>query len=214
MEQDILSHIGKILNREWFSALFDYFKQEPRDAGADRFRMTNAILLVYAFEIVHSGSAAATFSDIKAETARVFGDGTDKHQHRAAAEILGALLTSTADKPIDLRTEIWEYCFPIVQRVFADGLTPENASYWITFLHLLFQGRDPRRSWPIVESLALFRLDMSSNAAFKESSKIQLLQQCVTFLGWHFQLEKPVIEDFLAHLDHPYKGVREAWASH
>ncbi|KAL8734793.1 MAG: hypothetical protein Q9181_003037 [Wetmoreana brouardii] len=210
VEQETLSHIGGILTREWFSALFDYFKQEPRDAGADRFRMSNAILLVYAFELVHDGTAAATFSDIKTETTRVFGDGTDKHQHRAAAEILGALLTSTADKPVGLRTEVWEYVFPIVQQVFADGLTPENSSYWITFLHLVLQGKDPRRSWPIVESLASFRLDMSSNAAFKESSKIQLLQQCVTDLGWHFQLEKPVMEDFLAHLDHPYKGVREA----
>ncbi|KAL8691736.1 MAG: hypothetical protein Q9218_003107 [Villophora microphyllina] len=210
VEQQMLNHIGKILTREWFSAIFDYFKQEPRDAGADRFRMSNAILLVYAFELVHSGTAAVTFAEIKAETARIFGDGTDKHQHRATSEILGALLTSTADKSVELRNEVWEYAFPIVQQVFADGLTPENSSYWNSFLHLVLQGKDPRRSWPIVESLALFRLDMSSNAAFKESSKIQLLQQCVADLGWRFQLEKPVIQDFLVHLDHPYKGVREA----
>jgi proteasome activator subunit 4 len=68
------------------------------------------------------------------------------------------------------------------------------------------QGKDPRRSWPIVEWLTSFRLDMSSNAAFKESSKIQLLQQCVQAAGWHFQNDKPLLEDFLEHLDHPYKG--------
>ena len=209
-EQRVLDQIGKILDRDWFSALFDYFKQEPRDAGADRFHMSNAMLLVYAFELLYAGSTVAKLSDIKTEIARIYGDGTDKHQHRATAEILGALLTSTVDKPINIRTEVWEYVFPIVQNVFADGLTPENQSYWITFLHLVLQGKDPRRSWPIVESLATFRLDMASNAAFKESSKIQLLQQCVTDLGWHFQLEKPIIDDFLAHLDHPYKGVREA----
>ena len=210
VEETSLRQIGKIMTREWFAALFDYFKQEPRDAGADRFRMTNAILLVYAFEVIHSGFAAATMSDIKAETTRVFGDGSDKHQHRAAAEILGALLTSTADKSLELRTHVWEFGFPIIQQVFSDGLTPENSSYWANFLHLMLQGKDPRRAWPIVESLSLFRLDMSSNAAFKESSKIQLLQQCVADLGWHFQLDKPVMKDFLAHLDHPYKGVREA----
>ena len=55
-----------------------------------------------------------------------------------------------------------------------------------------------------------FRLDMSTNAAFKESSKINLLHQCIIDSGWHYQLEKPIVEDFLAHLDHPYKGVREA----
>ena len=209
-EERVLNRIGKILDRRWFSTLFDYFKQEPRDAGADRFRVSNAMLLHYAFELLHHGLLAASYADIKEEIATVFGDGTDKHQHRATAEILGALLSSTVDKSIELRSQVWEYVFPIVQRIFADGLTPENSSYWITFLHMVLQGKDPRRSWPLIESLALFRLDMSSNAAFKESSKIQLLQQCVTDLGWHFQLEKPVMEDFLAHLDHPYKGVREA----
>ena len=209
-ETAALIQIGKSLDRKWFSALFDYFKQEPRDAGADRFRMSNAMMLSYTFELMYQGSTSATLSDVKAEIARIYGDGTDKHQHRATAEILGALLSSTIDKGIEIRTEIWEYAFPIVQNIFADGLTPENSSYWITFLHLVLQGNDPRRSWPIVESLANFRLDMSSNAAFKESSKIQLLQQCITDLGWHFQLEKPIIEDFLEHLDHPYKGVREA----
>lgn len=210
VEQQTLGHIGKILDRRWFSVLLDYFKQEPRDAGSDRFRVSNAMLLHYAFQLVHHEYTAASLAEIKMEIARVFGDGTDKHQHRAAAEIFGALLTSTTDKPIELRTRIWEYVFPMVQKVFADGLTPENSSYWITFLHMVLQGKDPRRAWPLVESLALFRLDMSSNAAFKESSKIQLLQQCVTDLGWHFQLERPVIDDFMAHLDHPYKGVREA----
>ena len=62
----------------------------------------------------------------------------------------------------------------------------------------------------MVDWLASFRLDMSTNAAFKESSKINLLHQCIIDAGWHFQLEKPIVEDFLAHLDHPYKGVREA----
>jgi hypothetical protein len=47
---------------------------------------------------------------------------------------------------------------------------------------------------------------MSSNAAFKESSKVQLLQQCILEAGWHFRLEKPILEDFLKHIDHPYKG--------
>ena len=210
VERRALAQIGKLLDRAWFSAFFGYLKQEPRDAAADRFRMSSALLLVYAFELMYQDFATVSLSDIQEEVAEVFGDGSDKHQHRATAEILGALLTSTVDKPLETRTAIWNYAFPIVQKVFADGLTPENSAYWMTFLHLVLQGKDPRRSWPIVDLLASFKLDMSSNAAFKESSKIQLLQQCVSDLGWHFQLEKPIIEDFVKHLDHPYKGVREA----
>lgn len=209
-ERSALTQVGQVLTRAWFSAFFGYLKQEPRDAGADRFRLSNAMILVYTFELVHEDLTAAKFSDIQGLVVDVFGDGSDKHQHRATAEILGALLMSTVDKKSELRNMMWDYAFPIIRRVFSDGLTPENSSYWITFLHLVLQGKDPRRSWPMVEWLSNFRLDMSSNAAFKESSKIQMVQQCVTDLGWHFQLEKPIIADFLGHLDHPYKGVREA----
>ena len=34
--------------------------------------------------------------------------------------------------------------------------------------------------------------------------------QTIQDAGWHFRAEKPILEDFLAHIDHPYKAVREA----
>ena len=209
-ENRVISQVGKALDRSWFSTFFEYLKQEPRDASADRFRVSSAMMLGYAFDQMHEGRLAVTFDDIKEQVASTFGDGSDKHQHRATAEILGGLLGSVHDKSIKTRDAVWEFCMSVVLKVFTDGLTPENSGYWTTFLHLLLQGKDPRRSWPLLEWLAEFRLDMSSNAAFKESSKIMLLQQCVTDAGWHFQLEKPVLKDFLQHIDHPYKGVREA----
>jgi proteasome activator subunit 4 len=61
----------------------------------------------------------------------------------------------------------------------------------------------------MIDWLANFRLDMDTNAAFKESSKISLLQLVISACGWHFQLERPIVENFVEHLDHPYKGVRE-----
>jgi proteasome activator subunit 4 len=151
----------------------------------------------------------ATFEDVKDLAHAVYGDGTDKHQHRAMAEIMGAMISSAEDFPIDLRTKIWEFAFPIVRRIFTEGLTPENSSYWATFVTLVVGGKDPRRAWPMVDWLASFRLDMDTNAAFKESSKITLLQLVIGACGWHFQLERPIVENFLEHLDHPYKGVRE-----
>ena len=210
VENQALTQLGQILDRAWFKSFFGYLKQEPRDAGADRFRMSSAIMLVYTFELMYEGRTLATFEDIREEISEIYGDGNDKHQHRATAEILGALLTATVDKKIETRTMIWEYAFPIIRGVFSDGLTPETSGYWQVFLNFILQGKDPRRSWPIVDWLSSFRLDMSSNAAFKESSKIRLLQQCIADSGWHFQLEKPIIKDFLQHLDHPYKGVRES----
>ena len=210
VEIKVRTQMGKLLTRKWFATFFGYLKQEPRDASADRFRMASAMMLMYAFDLVINQVAVATFEDIKELVKTVYEDGTDKHQHRATAEILGAMLTAVIDDDVTKRSMVWEFTFPIIRKVFSDGLTPENSGYWTTFLHLVLQGKDPRRAWPIVDWLASFRLDMSSNAAFKESSKIQLLQQCIVDAGWHFQLEKPIIHDFLTHLDHPYKGVREA----
>ncbi|GLA77993.1 hypothetical protein AtubIFM55763_010475 [Aspergillus tubingensis] len=211
VEWKVRAYMGKLFDRSWFSKFFMYLKQEPRDPSADKFRMPCAMMLLYAFELMlRDGLTAATFQDIQEEIQLVFEDGSDKHQHRATAEILGALVSSVADTSVEKRTMVWEYAFPIVQKIFTDGLTPENSGYWTTFLHMILQCRDPRRAWPLVDWLASFRLDMGTNAAFKESSKINLLHQSIIDAGWHFQLEKPIIKDFLAHLDHPYKGVREA----
>ncbi|KAK8215360.1 Proteasome activator BLM10 [Zalaria obscura] len=209
VEQSIRIRAGKCIDRHWLSTYFGYLKQEPRDANADRFRMTSSMVVAFAIDLMFDGLTVATFDDLKDLTQAVFGDGSDKHQHRATAEILGALLTTCEDFSPANREKAWEYAFPIIRRIFQDGLTPENSSYWSTFVNVIFAGKDPRRCWPLLDWLASFRLDMDTNAAFKESSKISLLQLVISALGWHFQLEKPILEDFLAHLDHPYKGVRE-----
>lgn len=210
VEKGVRNRIAKHLTRSWFSNYFAFMKQEPRDASADRFRMASAMVLTHCFDLVFSGLTEATFEDIKDLTQSVYADGSDKHQHRATAEIMAALLSSAPDLEAEQRTAVWEYVFPIIRGIFKDGLTPENSGYWTTFLHVVLQSKDPRRGWPLVDWLASFRLDMESNAAFKESSKVHLLNQCICDAGWHFRLEKPILEDFMQHLDHPYKGVREA----
>lgn len=208
VEQRVRKQVGSLLDREWFSKYFNYMKQEPRDSSSDRFRTTNAVALNAAFTFIFTGLSPCSFDDIKELVQEVFQDGSDKHQHRATAEILGGLVSTAIPLDESQRSEIWSYVFPIVRDIFEDGLTPENSSYWNTFLDIAIQNKDPRRSWPLIEWLASFRLDMSSNAAFKESSKITLLEHCIIGLGWHFRLDQPILENFLSHLDHPYKGVR------
>lgn len=137
VENGARNAIGKKLDRKWFNVFFGYLKQEPRDGGADRFRMASSMLLQFAFNLVREGLAAVTFDEIKKETTQVLGDGSDKHQHRATAEILGALVASYRDSSLQHRDAMWEYVFPIVKKIFEDGLTPENSSYWTSFLHLI-----------------------------------------------------------------------------
>ena len=209
VEKHVRSRIGAFIDRPWLSKFFGYLKQEPRDTSQDRFRMTNVLVISFILEYVLTGIARATLQDVKDLVQEVFGDGSDKHQHRATAEIIGSLINAATPLSLEVREDVWSYVFPIIRDVFEDGLTPENSSYWLSFLDAALQNKDPRRSWPLVEWLASFRLDVSSNAAFKESSKIDLLEHCIYDLGWHFQLADPILDDFLSHLDHPYKGVRE-----
>ena len=137
VENDARKAIGKHLDRKWFNTFFGYLKQEPRDGGADRFRMASSMLLQFAFNLVREGVASVTLDEIKEETANVLGDGSDKHQHRATAEILGAIVSSYRDSTKKNRDAMWEYVFPIIRGIFEDGLTPENCSYWTAFLHLI-----------------------------------------------------------------------------
>ncbi|EWC44085.1 hypothetical protein DRE_07220 [Drechslerella stenobrocha 248] len=210
VERTARDHIGSLIDRTWFRSFCDYMKQEPREGMADRFRMASPILLQFIFELVREGTAALKFEDIYEGALELFGDGGDKNQHRATAELFGALLNSARDCSEIDKSNIWSLILPIITKIFDEGLNPDNLSYWIAFIHTAFQGKDLRRSWQIVQHLASFRLDLGSNAAFKESSKIQLLQQCINDAGWHFQLHQPIWDDFLQHLNHPYKGVREA----
>jgi proteasome activator subunit 4 len=209
IEMGVRKQMGSYMDRHWISTFFGYMKQEPRDQIADRFRMSSSMIVAYILDLMSAGLTVATWEDFKDLTQAVYGDGSDKHQHRAMAEICGALIQSAEDFEPEMREKVWEFVFPIVRRIFSDGMTPENTSYWLTFVTLIVGGKDPRRAWPLVDWLANFRLDMGTNAAFKESSKITLLQTVINAVGWHFQLERGVLDDFLEHIDHPYKGVRE-----
>ncbi|KAI1100070.1 hypothetical protein F4804DRAFT_57774 [Jackrogersella minutella] len=210
VERAARQQIGKLVTKEWLSQCFSYLKQEPRDSSSDRFRTSNVVLLMHIFDLMIYGQTELKFADVKELVAEVYGDGSDKHQHRATAEILGALMTGTAYDPVHMKEEVWDFAQPMILDVFADNLTPDNLSYWITCLHFIIDTKDPRRANELISRISSFRLDMNSNAAFKESSKVQLLEFLINDCGWHYRHEKPILDDFLAHIDHPYKAVRES----
>ena len=210
VEKKVRDQIGNILTREWVKQCFEYLKQEPRDSSQDRFRMSHVYLLMHVFDMMHHGNTQVKFEDVVSLTMEVYADGSDKHQQRAASEILGALLAGSSDDPSTTRDKVWGFAAPMLLRVLANDLTPETLDYWLTCVHMILDSKDPRRSHEIVDKLQSFRLDMTSNAAFKESSRVSLLEFVVADGGWHFRQVDGILQDFLAHLDHPYKAVRES----
>ncbi|PKS11355.1 hypothetical protein jhhlp_003117 [Lomentospora prolificans] len=209
LETGVRRQVGELITKEWLTKAFEYMKQEPRESS-DRIRMSNIYMLMHVFDLMYYGQTRIKLDDVVALVEEVYGDGSDRNQHRATAEIFGALLAGSSDDPLELRQPVWDYAAPKLLRILSEELTPENQAYWTNCLHLIVDSKDPRRTHQIQEALSAFRLDMSSNAAFKESSKIQLLEYIITDAGWHYRQEKPLLEDFLAHIDHPYKTVREA----
>ncbi|KAF5006539.1 hypothetical protein FDECE_7108 [Fusarium decemcellulare] len=209
-EGALRDQMGKILNREWLSQCFNYLKQEPREDLIGIFRMSNVKLLMHVFSLMYYGKTEVTLDDVKELTKEVLGDGNDERRHQATSEIMCALLAGSRDHPPEIRNRVWEYAALMTLNILTNHLTPDNIQYWLRCVHAILFCRDPRRSHEIVNALRSFRLDMTSNAAFKESSKVQLLEFIVADGGWHFRHEKPILDDFLAYIDHPYEAVREA----
>ncbi|KAL8310876.1 hypothetical protein RB597_001893 [Gaeumannomyces tritici] len=210
LERQKRAQVGKLLTKDWFKQYFEYAKQEPRDSLNDRFRMHNVILLIHVFDLMNYGLTEAKLEDIGDLIKDVYGDGSDKHQHRATAEILGALLSGSCEETVEVREKVWAYAGPLLLKILEEDLTPDSLHYWMTCLHVIADAKDPRKFHEIMESMSAFRLDMNSNAAFKESSKVQLLELMISTSGWHFRHSQPILNDFLKHIDHPYKTVREA----
>ncbi|KAL5601027.1 hypothetical protein BROUX41_005856 [Berkeleyomyces rouxiae] len=209
-ERSVRNQIGGLITIDWLRKCFDYMKQEPRDQNSDRFRLSNTYPLMYIFDLMHYGCTSIKMKDVIKLVAEVYEDGSDRNQHRATAEILAAMLSGSADDPVESRDKVWEFASPMLLKILEEDLTPENLSYWTSCVHLVIDSKDPRRSHEIFSALTSFRLDLSSNAAFKEASKIRLLEILIASSGWHFRGDAPIMENFVAHLDHPYKTVRES----
>ena len=210
LELSVKKHIGDIITRDWLHTYNAYLKQEPRDASADRFRLQSCHLMIHICQMILRGETVLTMEEFKEEFEETYGDGSDKHQHRAASEILSSMFLSVFDWPIEKRKEIWDYCLPKIIKVFDEGLTPDNLGYWMAALHMMLGNRDPRFMRELYDYMASFRVDMTSNAAFKDSSQILFLEYVVSGAGWHFRNTDAALKDFLAHIDHPYKQVRDA----
>ncbi|KAK9481275.1 hypothetical protein V1514DRAFT_300594 [Lipomyces japonicus] len=204
--ENLLRAMGSEINKDWLQSLFNLYTQEPRQE-LDGFTSVHAIFVSSVFMLIYSGRAAVSFEDAAEIIQALYGDGEDKNRHRATAEVLAGALTSHGDT--EHIKKIARFAIDIFKNAVLDKITPENLGYWTGFVSYVFARIDSRLLWPFVEFLTSFRLDVTSNAAFKESSKFSLLRVFIGQLSWKFQNEEQIEQDLLSHLDHGYKGVRE-----
>ncbi|KAK9369687.1 hypothetical protein V1509DRAFT_561786 [Lipomyces kononenkoae] len=201
-----LLRAGSMIDAEWFSTFCELLTQEPR-SDQDSFRIIYAMLSMMVFMMIHEGYTVIKWDEALAKVVEVYGDGEDKNHHRATAELLGGMLANT--KSVDYSMKANAFAIKIFENVVDESLTPENLSYWTRFVSFLTPMTDPRSNLLITQKILSVRIDVHTNAAFKESSRISLLRHLLSQLTWRLDGDQPIVDDFLSHLDHSYKGVRE-----
>ncbi len=108
-----------------------------------RFRMHHVVALMQCFDLVNYDESAATLDDIQGPCqGAVRGRAATNTSTAPTAEVLGAMLTAGSDDPVDIREKVWGFAAPMMLKIFADDLTPDNLQYWMTCLHLTVDGKD------------------------------------------------------------------------
>lgn len=133
-------------------------------------------------------------------------DPSDKNWHRCLSEILSSLLVSTLFSTEAERKLKVDFLFKIFTTSVLDNLRRDVMAYWREFLADVMTNTDFRRVAPLIRYLQDIKLDASSSSLFKETSRLQLLRECVA-LNWQFQPKEEFIEYLWSNIDYYKKGV-------
>ncbi|KAK9469620.1 hypothetical protein V1512DRAFT_250751 [Lipomyces arxii] len=205
-DDHVLMQSALQVDLKWFNKLCDNMMQEPR-IEQDAFRAVYSTFSMTVFTLMASGRTTLTWEEATTKIMEMYGDGKDRNHHRAVAELLAGMLSNSTS--LEYREKANTFVVKLLSSVIDDELTPENLPYWTGFVGYLSNSVDPRSIWPLVQKLTSVRIDATSNAAFKESSRIALMRAFLSRASWSFQMYQPIMDDLLNNLDHSYKGVRE-----
>lgn len=208
LTQELFNVMGPAMNLEWFLRIIEYWKEEPKE-GAGKFRSSLQHVIRLFFVCSRRMHGSITLEQLKPTIEGLCSKGALHYHSRVGAELLSGLIGSLRYESDDLHDEVWTWCEPILRQVLTDRLTPDNVVYWQHCVSSVFLHRDPRRFFPLLEVVSTLPLDMDSHSAFAESAKILVLRKMVAAVGWHYQSGDEAIRKFIAHVDHPYKRVRD-----
>ncbi|ORY77382.1 hypothetical protein BCR37DRAFT_351020 [Protomyces lactucae-debilis] len=205
---ELFAAMGPLLDREWVGKIIDFWKEEPKE-GNGKFRATLQHIVRLFFVCSRRMPGAVTLDELKPEIESLCAKGALHYHSRVGAELLSGLIGSLRYETGAVHDDTWEWAGSIIKEVLTSRLTPDNVAYWQQACSIIFLHRDPRRFFPLLEMISNLPLDMESYSAFAESAKISVLRKTVAAVGWHYQSGDKAIEKFIAHVDHPYKRVRD-----
>lgn len=204
----LFAEMGPAMNLEWITKMIEFWKEEPKEGGG-KFRASLQHVIRLFFVCSRRMPGSVSLKELKPVIEELCSKGSLHYHSRVGAELVSGLIESLRYESDEIHHEVWDWCGPIIKDVLEDRLTPENLTYWQHCVSSVFMHRDPRRFLPLLKVVTTLPLDMDSHSAFAESAKIQVLRKMVAAIGWHFQSGDEAIEKFIAHVDHPYKRVRD-----
>lgn len=204
----LFAAMGPAMNLEWMSRMIEYWKEEPKEGHA-KFRDHLQHFIRFFFVCSRKMPGAVSLEELKSIIEQLCSKISLPYHSRVGAELISGIIGSLRYESDAIHDDVWSWCGPLLKEILVDRLTPDNLTYWQHCVCSVFLHRDPRRSFPLLEVVSNLPLDMESHSAFAESAKIMILRKMVSAIGWHFQSGDGAIEKFIAHVDHPYKRVRD-----
>lgn len=138
-------------------------------------------------------------------------DPQDKHSHRTTAEYFGGCFLALKFLTDDARAVINETVVKLFSQVMDKHLSPDNVKFWWAFVSWSSHQVDHRLWSPLVDFIRGFRLNPTSNMAFKEVAKLEFYRRLVYYAEWQLDTSG-MMDDLWSHVDHMYANVRGAIA--
>ncbi|GAA94209.1 uncharacterized protein L969DRAFT_375946 [Mixia osmundae IAM 14324] len=110
---------------------------------------------------------------------------SDRHQQRAAAELLSGIIRGSKHWPMTLQDALWSWVTPLLPIIFA-RIAPDTQTMWEMFVEYILDGRDPRRNLPLVSYITSLDIDKESYQAFDQAKAQFLVGSTMSTLSWHF----------------------------
>ncbi|KAI9246724.1 hypothetical protein BDA99DRAFT_526780 [Phascolomyces articulosus] len=192
-------------SKEYWEKLLKYMSQEVSRAQEDMFNHANVCLYLSIFRMYQD----EPIETMKENLVTLCQSSDQKAHQRAAAELAAGLVNATIHWPQEKTDALWTWLIPLIETTFSN-ITPDTLIYWESFVRVCSHRRDPRRIRPLVNLILGAKVDPTSDASFVEARKLILAHVLINSLGWRANpLIDPLLGEYMNHIDHPYKQVRE-----
>ncbi|KAI8805465.1 hypothetical protein BJ742DRAFT_820531 [Cladochytrium replicatum] len=203
---------ARLSTPEWWESLERSFSQEGNITGEDDQEVhARYIKTITSF---FEDDEAVFDQGLKPVVERLVAKTDEKSHQLAATVILAGLVRGSKHWGFQSWKRMWEWVLPLVERAIL-AAKPESTMFWQHFIQFVCTDRDPRRVMPLVKLvMRISVLDPTAQSFFAEAKKLLNQRTLFSVLSWRLEpFIRPILEEHLELLPHPYKQVRELLGS-